>query len=137
MRWQLYAILNESPIMVDLGELKPLFRDNNEAEYELDLRGLDMPHSVASTERMLERNRFRTPRSVRILIDAPDGEGGTSHFQPIGRLLLDARKEGILTGMSTLPPEDVLGFHIVTTGKPDAEEEDGAGDGTEPEGEEV
>jgi|TARA_S200002703_G_scaffold67164_1_gene58340 hypothetical protein len=118
--------------MVDLGELKPLFRDNSEAEYELDLRGLDMPHAIASTERMLERNRFRTPRSVRILIDAPDGEGSTSHFQPIGRLLLDSRKEGILTGMSTLPPDDALGFHIVTTGKPDAEEDDSADGATEP-----
>tara|TARA_E500000318_G_scaffold17909_3_gene18458 strand:- start:280 stop:651 length:372 start_codon:yes stop_codon:yes gene_type:complete len=123
--------------MVDLGELKPLFRGNNEAEYELDLRGLDMPHSIASAERMLELNRFRTPRSVRILIDAPDGEGSTSHFQPIGRLLLDSRKEGILTGMSTLPPDDALGFRIVTTGKPDAEEEDNPGGETEPEGEGV
>ncbi|WP_226886618.1 hypothetical protein [Nisaea nitritireducens] len=130
-------MLKENSQMVDLGELKPLFRDNNEAEYELDLRGLDMPHSVASTERMLERNRFRTSRSVRILIDAPDGEGGTSHFQPIGRLLLDARKEGILTGMSTLPPEDVLGFHIVTTGKPDAEEGETDAGVSEPEGEDV
>lgn len=122
--------------MVDLGELKPLFRGNSEAEYELDLRGLDMPHSVASTERMLERNRFRTPRSVRILIDAPDGEGGTSHFQPIGRLLLDARKEGILDQMSTLPPDDALGFRIVTTGKPDSDDEDtGHRVAVEPEGE--
>lgn len=127
--------------MVDLGELKPLFTGSSEAEYELDLRTLDMPHSIASVERMLERNRFRTPRSVRILIDAPDGEGGTSHFQPIGRLLLEARKEGILTQMSTLPPDDVLGFRIVTNGKPDAADDVGgqktAGDVTEPPGEDV
>lgn len=105
--------------MVDLGELKPLFRASSDAEYELDLRGLDQPHSVASVERLLERSRFRVPRSVRILIDAPDGAGGTSHFQPLGRLLLDARKEGILEQMSTLPPEDTIGFRIVTTGKAD------------------
>jgi len=108
--------------MVDLGELKPLFRGSSDAEYELDLRGLDAAHSVASVDRMLDRSRFRAARSVRILIDAPDGEGGTSHFQPIGRLLLDARKEGILEQMSTLPPEDTLGFRVVTTGKPEAAE---------------
>lgn len=113
--------------MADHGELKPLFGESREAEYELDLRGLDLPHSAASVERMLERSRFRSPRSVRVLIDAPDGEGGGSHFQPIGRLLLDARKDGILTAMTTLPPEDELGFRIVTTGKP--ESDDGSGPG--------
>ncbi|MBO6561347.1 MAG: hypothetical protein JJ959_12465 [Nisaea sp.] len=105
--------------MADHGDLKPLFGDSRDAEYELDLRGLDLPHSAASVERMLERSRFRTPRSVRVLIDAPDGEGGGSHFQPLGRLLLDARKEGVLTAMTTLPPEDELGFRVVTTGKPE------------------
>ena len=111
--------------MADHGELKPLFGKSRDAEYELDLRGLDQPHSAASVERMLERSRFRVPRSVRILIDAPDGEGGGSHFQPLGRLLLDARREGVLSAMTTLPPEDELGFRVVTTGKPDGEEEGG------------
>ncbi|UUX48334.1 hypothetical protein NUH88_13015 [Nisaea acidiphila] len=112
--------------MADHGELKPLFGENREAEYELDLRGLDLPHSAASVERMLERSRFRAPRSVRVLIDSPDGEGGGSHFQPLGRLLLDARREGVLSAMTTLPPEDELGFRVVTAGKPDGEEEGGS-----------
>lgn len=113
--------------MADHGDLKPLFGHSREAEYELDLRGLDLPHSAASVERMLERSRFRAPRSVRILIDAPDGAGGGSHFQPLGRLLLDARKDGVLSAMTTLPPEDELGFRVVTTGKPDSDEESGPG----------
>lgn len=111
--------------MADHGELKPLFGESREAEYELDLRGLDLLHASASVERMLERSRFRASRSVRILIDAPDGEGGTSHFQPLGRLLLDARKADTLTAMSTLPPEDELGFRIVTAGKPENDGDDG------------
>ncbi|WP_420402559.1 hypothetical protein [Nisaea sp.] len=114
--------------MADHGDLKPLFGGNRDAEYELDLRGLDLPHSAASVERMLECSRFRAPRSVRVLIDAPDGEGGGSHFQPLGRLLLDARKDGVLSAMATLPPDDALGFRIVTTGKPDGDE-DGGPDG--------
>ncbi|WP_193186465.1 hypothetical protein [Nisaea sediminum] len=113
--------------MADHGDLKPLFGDSRDAEYELDLRGLDLPHSAASVERMLERSRFRTPRSVRVLIDAPDGEGGSSHFQPLGRMLLDARKDGVLTAMTTLPPEDELGFRVVTTGKPESDDNDAPG----------
>lgn len=118
--------------MVDLGELKPLFGGSRDAEYELDLRGLDLPHSVASVERMLERSRFRAARSVRVLIDAPDGEGGASHFQPLGRLLLDARKGGILDAMTTLPPEDALGFRVVTKGLPEGAEDGEAGDALAP-----
>jgi len=114
--------------MVDHGELKPLFAGSRDAEYELDLRGLDLPHSAASVERMLERSRFRAPRSVRVLIDAPDGAGGGSHFQPLGRLLLDARKNGVLTAMTTLPPDDELGFRVVTTGKPDGDDDGGSGE---------
>ena len=108
--------------MSDLGERTPLFRRNREAEYELDLRGLDTQHSIASVERMLERNRFRKSRSVRILIDAPDGQGSKSAFQPIGRLLLDARKRGILYRIETLLQEESLGFHIVTMGRQEAGE---------------
>ena len=37
---------------------------DDRAEYELDLRGLDLAHARESVARMLERARFRAPRSV-------------------------------------------------------------------------
>lgn len=97
-----------------------LFGRNSEAEYELDLKGLDRAHAEASVERMLERNRFRTPRSVRVIVDAPKGDGAESLFQPIGRMLLEARRVGVLSRLSTLPPDGERGFLLTTTGKPDA-----------------
>ena len=64
------------------------------AEYELDLCGLDLAHSIASVERMIERSRFQKPRTVIIKIDRATATSGETFFQPIGRLLLQAMKEG-------------------------------------------
>ena len=44
------------------------------------------------------------------LIDAPDGQGSKSAFQPIGRLLLDAKKRGIVFRIETLLQESLLVF---------------------------
>ena len=62
------------------------------AEYELDLCGLDLPHTIASVERLIERSRFRKPRSVAIRIDPASATSGETYFQPIGRLLVEAMK---------------------------------------------
>jgi hypothetical protein len=64
------------------------------AEYELNLCGLDLAHSIASVERMIERSRFRTTRTVIIKIDPGTATSGETFFQPIGRLLIQAMKAG-------------------------------------------
>ena len=64
------------------------------AEYELDLCGLDLAHTIASVERMVERSRFRKPRSVAIRIDPASATSGETHFQPVGRFLVEAMKVG-------------------------------------------
>jgi len=89
------------------------------ADYELDLRGLDLPHAEESIRQMLERNRFTEPRSVRIRLEPPPPGGGATLFQPIGRLLLDARRQGSLTGLTPLPPDEGIGYRIETAGRPE------------------
>ena len=64
------------------------------AEYELDLCGLDLAHSIASVEQMIERSQFRTPRTVFIRIDPPTATSGETLFQPVGRILVQAMKAG-------------------------------------------
>jgi hypothetical protein len=100
------------------------FRD--QAEYELDLTGLDLLHSKASVERMLERSRFRAPRSVVIRIDKAGPDTGETHFQPIGRQLVEAMREGIVLRCRPLP-EAGGGFWIQLAGNPNANENDDAG----------
>ena len=88
-----------------------------DAEYELDLRGLDRVHAEESVRRMLERTRFVEPRSVRIRLQPPPEGGGETLFQPIGRLLLESRRQGVLSGLSPLSPETGVVYWIETTGK--------------------
>lgn len=90
-----------------------------DADYELDLRGLDRAHAEESVRRMLERTRFVEPRSVRIQLQPPPEGGGETLFQPIGRLLLEARRQAVLAGLSPLSPENGLGYRIETVGKPE------------------
>lgn len=101
------------------------FRDA--AEYELDLRGLDLAHACASVERMLERSRFRQPRSVVVRIDPASATSGETLFQPIGRVLLEALRAGLLTKCSPLP-EGQAGFWVRLKGNPAAAAAKGGGD---------
>ena len=99
------------------------FRDS--AEYELDLCGLDLLHAKASVERMLERSRFRPPRSVVIRIDKASATSGETLFQPIGRQLVDAMKAGVIARCRPLP-EGSAGFWVELVGNPNAAEVDEA-----------
>lgn len=97
------------------------FRDS--AEYELDLCGLDLLHAEASVERMLERSRFRRPRSVIVRIDKASATSGETLFQPIGRQFVDALKSGIVSRCRPLP-EGSAGFWVELVGNPNAAESD-------------
>ena len=66
---------------------------------------------------MLERTRFVEPRSVRIRLQPPPEGGGETLFQPIGRLLLEARRHGVLSRLSPLPPDSGVGYRVETVGK--------------------
>jgi hypothetical protein len=98
-------------------ELRRLTGFRESAEYELDLCGLDPAHAAASVERMIERSRFRPPRTVTIRMEPPTGEGGETLFQPIGRMLVAAMRAGRLVRCRPLP-EPGTGFWIVLTGNP-------------------
>ena len=79
---------------IDDEDIRRLTGMKDRAEYELDLCGLDLAHSIASVERMIERSRFQKPRTVIIKIDRATATSGETFFQPIGRLLIQAMKEG-------------------------------------------
>ncbi|GBU17072.1 MULTISPECIES: hypothetical protein [Methylobacterium] len=88
-----------------------------DADSVLDLRGTNRPTAEASLKDMLERSRFAKGKTVAIRLDAPPDGGGETLFQPAGRLLLEAKRKGLLERLQTLPAQDGLGFYVALTGK--------------------
>ena len=93
-----------------------------EAEAVLDLRGVVRVKAEASVKDMLERSRFAQPKTVAIRLDPPPEGGGETLFQPVGRLLLDAKRWGWIERLQTLPAQDGLGFYVALAGKPPRQE---------------
>ena len=89
-----------------------------DAEAVLDLRGASREQARASLKDMLERSRFAQAKSVAIRLDPPPEGGGETLFQPVGRLLLDAKRRGWIERLQTLPAHDGLGFYVALAGKP-------------------
>jgi hypothetical protein len=116
--------LADDPPAMDDVDLKRLTGYDDSAEYELDLCGLDRAHAVESVKRMVERSRFRVPRSVIVRLDPAGPDTGETLFQPIGRLLLDLRRKGLLTKLSPLPHFAGSGYYLVTRGKTEKDQED-------------
>jgi hypothetical protein len=93
--------------------LKRLLDPHGEADYELDLTGLDLAHALASVDRMVERQRFRDiGRSVLVRIDPATPESGETLFGRLGRHLLDLKRRGLVATMQPVDPRRGAGFNI-------------------------
>ena len=94
--------------------LKRLLGRKGSTDYELDLTGLDLAHTLGSVDRMVERQRFRSEeRSVSIRIDPATPESGATHFGPLGRHLLDLLRRGLIARVTPLTPEQGAGFDVI------------------------
>ena len=86
-----------------------------DAEAVLDLRGLGPDAAEAAVEAMLAQapgHPSSAPTTVAVRLDPPGEGGGETLFQPVGRRLLAARREGVIAHLYTLPAEDGLGFYV-------------------------
>jgi hypothetical protein len=92
-------------------------RDGN-AEWELDLRGLDLAHARASVERMVERNRFGSGKTVLVRLDPATPTSGETLFLPIGRLLLGLMKRHLVRRCNPLAADQGAGFRVELAGRP-------------------
>jgi hypothetical protein len=77
------------------------------AEATLDLTGLSPEAAMSALETLLSGERVAN--SYRVCFDPPAGDGRETLFQPIGRRLLQARREGIL---QTCLPVDGAAYFI-------------------------
>ena len=87
-----------------------------DAEAVLDLRGASPAQAEASVKDMLERSRFGARKTVAVRLDPPPEGGGETLFQPVGRLLLEAKRRGWIERLQTLPTADGLGFYLALSG---------------------
>lgn len=93
--------------------LTRLLDRHGEADYELDLSGLDFAHAAASIDRMVERQRFRdVGRSVLVRIDPATPDSGETLFGRLGRHLLDLKRRGLVATMAPLDPRHGAGFNL-------------------------
>ncbi len=100
-----------------LRALSRLIGRDNRASWELDLRGLDLPHAAASIERMVEKSRFGTGKAVVVRLDAAAPGGGETLFLPIGRLLLDLMRRQLVSRLNPLSIEQGVGFYLELPGR--------------------
>ncbi|WP_299396302.1 hypothetical protein [Pelagibius sp.] len=121
-----------------LRRLKRLLSRSGGSDYELDLTGLDLAHSIGSIDRMVERQRFRSEeRRVTILIDPATPNSGETQFGHLGRHLLDLLRRGLIARMAPLDPDRAAGFDVeLPAGKEPPLEETAGGEtaGGEPNG---
>ena len=115
-------VVTEAPLSdLDESTLRRLTGGSAQADYELDLSGLDQAHALASIERMIERQRFRDePRQVVVRIDPPSPGQGETLFQPVGRALLAYMKRGLVN--SCRPLTTAEGFNVALPGRQASEE---------------
>ncbi|WP_205944459.1 hypothetical protein [Pelagibius litoralis] len=93
--------------------LKRLLDRHGDADYELDLTGLDLAHAIGSVDRMVERQRFRDAgRSVLVRIDPATPDSGETHFGHLGRHLLDLKRRGLVATLAPLDPARGAGFNV-------------------------
>lgn len=90
--------------------LSGLAATREQAEAELDLRGLRFEDALLRVEALLDGSRTGIAASYLIRFDPAVPGGGETLFLPLGRRLLAARRAGILE--SCLPLPDGAAYYI-------------------------
>lgn len=104
------------------------------ADWELDLRGLDLAHACASIDQMVERNRFGEAKSVTLRLDPATPDSGETLFLPVGRYLLELMRRELVVRFNPLSIDKGAGFLVELPGRREREDtsEEPHNDGTQP-----
>ncbi len=93
----------------------------------LDLRGMATPVAIDCLSRMLERCRFAPSRRLLVRIDPATATSGETLFLPVGRRLLEARRQGWVERFHPLPADAGGGFWVSLRGRSQAMDVPGSG----------
>ena len=99
-----------------------LGKGSKDADFVVDLAGMDLEQAREALVHMLEQNRFLPARSIVVRLGKPVEGQGETLFQPVGRMLLEARRHGLLSTLSLLPPDDGIGYRLESIGILDGDE---------------
>jgi hypothetical protein len=83
-----------------------------EPDAELDLRGLPPEVAMERLRRLADNPALPGPRRYAVRIDPPVPGGGETLFQPVGRYLLDARREGRVERFAPLAEPPGGGYFV-------------------------
>ena len=95
--------------------LQGLALQPDDIEDEIDLRGCSLGPALARLTRALD-GKLGSARRFAVRIDPPRGDGTRTLFQPIGRFLLEARRDGRVA--RCLPLADSVGFYLELPAQP-------------------
>jgi len=97
---------------LDPEQARHLLGELPEAEAVLDLRGLARGAALDRLKRLVEERVAPAPRSYAVRIDPPAPGGGETLFQPVGRYLLDARRQGRIVRFAPLAEPPGGGYFV-------------------------
>ena len=93
--------------------INSLIDRSGHADYELDLTGLDLRHSLESIRQMIDRQRRRREvRSVLIRLDPPVPGEGETLFRPVGKHLVELLKKEMISRVKPYADHECSGFVI-------------------------
>jgi hypothetical protein len=81
-----------------------------DADTTLDLRGMPRQAALEQLEQLLTAGPSAATGTCHIRFDPAAGDGRETLFQPVGRRLLQARRDGVLA--NCLPLSDGAGYFI-------------------------
>ncbi|MEH6632393.1 MAG: hypothetical protein V7776_16375 [Halopseudomonas aestusnigri] len=94
-------------------DFNDLIDRSGHADFELDLTGLDLRHSLESIRQMIERQRRRRRiRSVLIRLDPPVPGNGETLFRPVGKHLVELLKKEMISRVKPYADEECSGFVV-------------------------
>ncbi len=106
----------------DPDTVRTLVGDLAHGDHTLDLRGVSSTDAKSAISDMLDQSTSHVLKKVVVRIDPATSTSGETLFLPVGQQLLEARKQGLITRLQTLPEADGGGFYIELTGHPRDEE---------------
>ncbi len=111
--------MDDTPLNFD-----SLIDRSGHADFELDLTGLDLRHSLESIRQMIERQRRRRQiRSVLIRLDPPVPGSGETLFRPVGKHLVELLKKEMIARIKPYADQECSGFVVHLPAGKDADTE--------------
>ena len=106
--------------LIEPEDARKLVGTHAEGDQVLDLRGASPDVARVSIEQMLAEAGSKVRGSVVVRLDPATATSGETLFLPVGRQLLEARKQGKLKLLEPLPEANGGGFYIELLGVPAA-----------------